>query len=278
MDTPTIDFGFDEGLAEALANGVSKSETSREAYADIDMDVPQDALFLAEQKAEENRKEAIEALDGIMDEEVKAEKAPKVDTTDYTVPEGARYVFLEGRSLVRSLQQLNPVIDLNSPRAVSRGISIRPVDTTKIDIICPNELYYFKTTQLAENTLEEGKVIFVEYLFLTKIAKFLPPRILIYSKDVDVNGTIITKYFIRLTTGDLELINTTLIDADIKRLTPDYELTNEVLCELNTEETYRKVSTMTKLLPFESDSKRRRLHAVDNDLTFRSALLCASKA
>ena len=278
MDMPTIDFGFDEGLAEALANGVSKSETSREAYADIDMDVPQDALFLAEQKAEENRKEASDTLDGIMDEEVKAEKAPKVDTTDYTVPEGAHYVFLEGRSLVRSLQQLNPVIDLNSPRAVSRGISIRPVDNTKVDIMCPNELYYFKTTQAAENTLEEGKVIFVEYLFLTKIAKFLPPRILIYSKDVDVNGTLITKYFIRLTTGDLELINTTLIDADIKRLTPDYELTNEVLCELNTEETYRKVSTMTKLLPFESDSKRRRLHAVDNDLTFRSALLCASTA
>ena len=37
-------------LASALINGVSKSETTRRAYADVDEDVPMDKLFLKDDK------------------------------------------------------------------------------------------------------------------------------------------------------------------------------------------------------------------------------------
>ena len=162
------------------------------------------------QSLETNANETIEDVFKYL-EEIEKENAStlNIDTFDYTAPEGSNYVLVDKKDIKKILDCISNIIDLNSPRAVSRGISIRPIDNTKVDIICPNPVYYYKTTEDASNTLEEGTIIFVEYLFLTKIAKFLPPRILIYSKDVDVYGTKITKYYIRLTAGDLELINTT---------------------------------------------------------------------
>ena len=46
----TIIKNGNDDLAEALTNGISKSETSRRAYADIDEDVPMDKLFLKNDK------------------------------------------------------------------------------------------------------------------------------------------------------------------------------------------------------------------------------------
>ena len=218
---------------------------------------------------ETNSNETIEDLFKYL-EEIEEQKAStlNINNFDYTAPEGSNYVLIENKDIKKILDCISNIIDLNSLRAVSRGISIRPVDTTKIDIICPHPLYYYKTTEDASNTLEEGTIIFIEYLFLTKIAKFLPPRILIYSKDVDVNGTIITKYYIRLTAGDLELINTTLIDAENGMVNTNFKLSEEPISILDAEETYRKFNSILKILPNESDSKRRIINIKDGRLTF----------
>ena len=266
-EIPSIDLG---GLTmDDLNTTVSKSETSRDMFADTDQDVPHEDLTF-------DMFEEAKRLDDIIDvnkEETKT-SAPKIDTTDYTVPEGAKYIMLESKPLVKCLSQLSTVIELNSPRAVSRGISIKVIDDKNIDVICPNELYYFKTSLEAESTVDAGSIIFIEYMFLTKIARFIPPKVLIYSMDETVGAQTITKYYIRLTTGDLELINTNLIDSDIKRLNFEFDiLMDKPMSILNTDETYRKISTMIKLLPFESDSPRRRLHAHDNLTSFRSALI-----
>lgn len=269
-EIPSLDFG-DAELLEALNTPVSKSETSRDAFADTDLDVNHEALTF-------DMFEEAKRLDEIVDvNNETSTPSQKVDNTDYTVPEGSKYIMMESKPLIKSLSQLSTVIELNSPRAVSRGISIKVVDNTKIDVICPNEIFYFKTSLEADSTVDTGSIIFIEYMFLTKIARFIPPKILIYSKDETVGTQTITKYFIRLTTGDLELINTNLIDSDIKRLNFEYDiLTDKPLSILNSEETYRKISTMVKLLPFESDSPRRLLHSHDNLTSFRSALIFSS--
>ena len=221
------------------------------------------------QSLETNANETIEDVFKYL-EEIEKENAStlNIDTFDYTAPEGSNYVLVDKKDIKKILDCISNIIDLNSPRAVSRGISIRPIDNTKVDIICPNPVYYYKTTEDASNTLEEGTIIFVEYLFLTKIAKFLPPRILIYSKDVDVNGTIITKYFIRLTTGDLELINTTLIGTENGMVNTNFKLSEEPISILDAEETYRKFNSILRILPNESDSKRRVINVKDGRLTF----------
>jgi hypothetical protein len=57
-----------DDLSSALINGVSKSETTRRAYADIDEDVPMDKLFLKEDK---NINESVlqdEVIDAINEE------------------------------------------------------------------------------------------------------------------------------------------------------------------------------------------------------------------
>lgn len=266
-EAPSLDFG---GLTlDDLNTPVDKSETSRDLFT-TDQNVPHDMLTF--DMFEEARR-----LDELVEVNKQTTTAPKVDNTDYSVPEGSNYILLDSKPLVKCLSQLSTIIELNSPRAVSRGISIKVVDSNNVDIICPNELYYFKTTLPAEVTVPQDKVIFIEYLFLTKIARFIPPKVLIYSKEETVGAQTITKYYIRLTTGDLELINTNLIDSDIKRLTLEYDiLLDKPLSILNTEETYRKISTMIKLLPFESDSPRRRLHSNENLLSFRSALIFSS--
>lgn len=269
-ETPTLNFG--DITMDILNTPVSKSETSRDAFADTDLDVDHSALTF-------DMEEEISHLDELIDVNNSTEKTstPKVDNTDYTVPEGAKYIMMESKPLIKCLSQLSTVIELNSPRAVSRGISLKVLNDKNIDVICPNELYYFKTTLEADSTVDSGSIIFIEYMFLNKIAKFIPPKILIYSKETTVGTQTITKYYIRLTTGDLELINTNLIDSDIKRLNFEFDiLMDKPMCILNTEETYRKISTMIKLLPFESDSPRRRLHANKGLTSFRSALIFSS--
>ena len=160
-EIPSIDLG---GLTmDDLNTTVSKSETSRDMFADTDQDVPHEALTYAN---DFDVFEEVKRLDEVLDvnkEETKT-SAPKIDTTDYTVPEGAKYIMLESKPLVKCLSQLSTVIELNSPRAVSRGISIKVVDDKNIDVICSNELYYFKTSLEAESTVDAGTIIFIEYI------------------------------------------------------------------------------------------------------------------
>ncbi len=216
-----------------------------------------------------------EIFDFLKEIEQKDTSVVKIDTFDYTAPDDAEYVLIDTIILKKVLDLLSTIIDLNSTKAVSRGISIRCVDESNIDIICPNPIHYFKTTEIATNTLSVETNIFMEYLFLTKIAKFLPPKILIYSKDDYSNGYAITKYYIRLTTGDLELVNTNLIQEEIKKLDISYNVLDTPLSIIDSKEAYRKLDSILKLLPKEADTKRRLINIRDGVLTFNSALICA---
>lgn len=171
-----------------------------------------------------------------------AKVSNKIDMTDYSVPDGSKYVIMDTKLLNTILEQLFIIIDLSSAKAVSRGISIKAVDKLTIDIICPNNTYYFKTTISAENNLDLDKVIFIEYSFLAKIKKFMPPKILIYSKE---NTTM--KNYIRLINKDIEIINANLIKSDIKNLSLDYALINKPVSTLNPEETLNKLKSMYKI-------------------------------
>lgn len=237
---------FDDLLTE-----VSLSETSRSEFVNSDADVPQE-------------------LDSNLDifaeiESVPVEVQPQ-DTTDYSVPEGCPYLIIERPRLNHILSQLTSIIDLNSTRAVSRGITFTINSPTELNITCPNDLYYFTAKLNTTTTFEQGTNIYLEYQFIQHIAKFIPSKVLIYKKE--------DTYFIRLITGDLELINTQLLESDIKRLTYDYEVTDQLIQEIPHSDLV-KLNTMYKLMSFEADTPRRQLNGNDTT-TFRSAQLFTS--
>lgn len=205
-------------------------------------------------------------------------KAKEEDTKDkpvetepdsfYDLPEGVtKYLLMESKQLLRTLAQLTPVIHLNATRAVSRGISIKSVDEQHIEVISPNDMFYFKTTLEVENKLDKDEILFIEYLFLQRMAQFIPSKVLIYFKE--------DKYYFRFKTNDLELQNTYLIDADIKKLDLAYNISDEVAAEIDPTLFTRTISSMSKLLRLESDSKHKQLFTKDGLTTFQAALIKA---
>lgn len=205
----------------------------------------------------------IDVLNSINDEEMEEltnelENATPVEekTVDYSVESDGSILFVS-ESLVRVLNQLNTVIDLNAPRVVSRGLNLQVGDGC-IHLITPNELYYFDAKLDSTNTLPVGTNIYLDFKFLVKMIRFLPNKVLIYLKG--------NKYYIRLLTGDLELINTQLMDLDLKRLVPDYEVTDELLMKVNKEEILNNLNTFSKLYTFE-DMLPRRVFDVSKDGT-----------
>lgn len=234
-----------------LLNNIDISETSRSEFAGSDENVPQEEILTTDIFQEI--------------ESVPVEVQPQ-DTTDYSLPDNTEYLLIERSRLNHILSQLTPIIDLNSTKAVSRGITLSIKSPDKLSIICPNDLYYFTADARTETTFAEGTNIYLEYQFIQKIAKFIPQKVLIFKQD--------DKYFIRLTTDDLELINTQLIESDTKKLVYDYEVTDELIQEVPHSDLI-KLNTMYKLMSFEADTPRRQLSGNDTT-TFRSAQLFTS--
>ena len=196
-------------------------------------------------------------------------KSEPVDTVDYTTDKP--FIKLNSRSLLRILSQISPIINENSNRAVSKGITLRVVSNDSVEVISPNELYYFKAVLSCETTLEVGEIIFLEYRFLQKMARFIPQQTLIY-KDVNKDGMDI--YYIRMINDDLELINTQLIDSDKKKLDYAYNVTEEIKV-LEPAKLLSSLSTLSRVVSFESDSNRKEINIVDGRAVFKSALVHA---
>ena len=178
-------------------------------------------------------------------------------TVDYTVEGATGSILFVAETLVRVLNQLSTVIDLNAPRVVSRGLNVK-VGEDCIHVITPNEIYYFDATIESTNTLPVGTNIYIDFKFLVKMIRFLPNKVLIYLKG--------DKYYIRLLTGDLELINTQLMDTDLARLNTDYEILDEELITVDKEEVLNNLNTFNKLYTFE-DVLPRRVFDVSKDGT-----------
>lgn len=242
-----------------LTKTITLDQTTRAGYND---ESPADNYFV-----DENTSEAESALDALLQET--AEEAQVVDTTDYSTK--FDYIKFDTKDLLKVMTQLSAIIDTNSKRAVSRGISIKVVDDKHIDIISPNELYYFKTTLESENTLPVDTTIFIEYIFIQKISRFLASKIRI-AYDTDKERPV---YTLKTKRSELELKNTNLIDSDLERLKMTYEITDKV-CEADITSLYNSLFTLSKVLRFESDSPRRYLTSQEGNLTFKSPLVFAA--
>lgn len=240
-----------------LTQIVKKEETKRDNY-NFDT-VPENAY------TEDIKDEIEKELDTM-----NSKSEPEVDTFDYTTDQP--HILFSKKDLLQVISQVSTVLDTGSKRAVSRGITLKVISNDTVGVIMPNESYYFKSQiTCTESTLEIGTTIFIEYAFIQKMVRFLPPKILIYSK-VDQ----ITKYYIKLTTDDLELLNTQLIESDAKRLENEYTIVGEPLCEISLTELSHSLTSLYGILNFESDSPRRVLSSYDGKITFKSPLVFAS--
>ena len=247
---------------EILNSDISIEDTSRQGYNDVSPE---------EQGAFDVKPDVFEE---VVNAKVQTEATPKtsVDTTDYNVPYPK--IKIASRPLFKILSQLTTIIDLNSQRAVSRGITLEIKDINSVDLISPNEIYYFKATLECETDLPVGTRIFLDYSFLQKMARFIPQSVLIYKKEV--NG--FDKYYIRLSSDDLELLNVNLIEADAQKLVCPYNIVEDethLHRELEPSTLAEGLQTMTKVINFESDTNRRTVNVRDKHMLFRSPLVYA---
>lgn len=197
----------------------------------------------------------------------KEESIPFDYSTEY------EHILIERNPLLKILSQISPIIGLNSQRAVSRGVTLMiPTDnSTTVNLVSPNEITYFSAALSCESTMKAGSYVFLDYQFLQKIAKFIPPKLLIY---VVKNESSNDKYFIRLNTGDLELVNPQLIDSDYKRLNFEYSIGN-VVEEIEPAPLLSALSALSKVVSFESDTNRREVNVNNKQATFISPLVYA---
>lgn len=185
------------------------------------------------------------------------EELTRLDRKDIDYSTDGDFILFSTETLVKVLTQLTTIIDVNSPRKVSRGLSFIIKDG-KLTLVTPNELFYFKSYVTPEKcTLSNGTIFHIDFSFLIKIIRFLPLKVLIYKKE----GI----YYLRLVTGDLELIDTVLMDSDIRRLDQDWEVLDTVVCTLNRDEVLTSLGTLNKLYSFASDLPRR-VFDIKNDL------------
>lgn len=215
----------------------------------------------------------VDDLDLLTDEDIvmqeQEEKSDQPDTFVYDVPEGAPYLAFDRSLLRNALLQISPILGLNSKRAVSRGITLVVENDKEASIIYPNDSYYFKATIPVDTTLPEGTTIFIEYLHINKMARFMPRTIYIYLvKSPIPEGH--DKYNMIFTTGHLELINTSLIGSDLKQLSYPYVETETTVKTLDAPETARKANTLGKVLKIQSDSDQKIVH-IKNGITYTKA-------
>ena len=194
------------------------------------------------------------------------------DEVDYTTDKP--YLLIDRLDLFKALKQIGPIINLGSKRAVSRGITLR-FDSKKensVRLINVNETYYYSVDIPCETTLPEDTTIFIEYAALQKISKFLHRKIRI-TMEVAEDGR--QKFFLFTKNGDLELINTRLLDAELKLTEMTYNITDEVIASMEKDSLNIALSTLSRITTFESDSKRRTLSTKNNLTTFTSPLVRA---
>lgn len=269
-------------LEAMLEQTIAKADTSRSNYeerdenvnqsifvSDIEVkqeDIDEQSLIDTYNKSTKRTKKKEETSENT--EEHTEETTEEVDTTDYSLEDGTVHLMIPTRTLIKTMLQLAPLINLNSQRAISRGLSFEDVDDTHVKVTSPNELFHFSAILEVESKTKLDDIIFIEYLFLQKIQKFLPSKTLIYKKE--------DKFYIRLKTGDLELLNTYLLDADAKRLPSQFKVLDEVVANLEPTRTSRVLTSLGKLLKFESDAAHKQLHTEDGLTTFNSSFVKAS--
>lgn len=203
-----------------------------------------DVTSLTPQGTEVVDEKVLEEVNDTLEEAVSKTDRKNVD---YSVD--GEFVLFSSEALVKVLSQLSTILDLATPRKVSRGLSFI-IEDDNIRIVTPNELFYFTADIKPEKcTLPKGTIFFIDFNFLVKMIRFLPLKVLVYKK-ADI-------YYLRLVTGDLELIDTALIDSDLNKLKQDWSVLDTVICTVNKTEVTSSLGTLSKLYSFAADLPRR---------------------
>lgn len=178
------------------------------------------------------------------------------------------YINIPSQSILDILKQLNTIINLKASK-LSRGITLKIWDNETVMIICPNELYYFTAELSCETSLPQDTCIYLDYVFLQKLTRFFPNEFYIYLLG--------DKYYLRLSTGDLELLNTTLLDSEKERLLSNYEL-EDIEYTFKVGDIYNKLKSLYSITDFEIEANKRWVNSKDGIITFKSIMLMAKSS
>lgn len=175
------------------------------------------------------------------------------------------YISIPSNVILNLLKQLGTVIDLKASK-LSRGITLKVWDKDTVMAICPNELYFFTAELPCETILPQDTCIYLDYVFLQKLTRFFLNEFYIYKLQ--------DKFYLRLSTGDLELLNTTLLEEEKNRLLGRYPMTEEVHT-YQVGSIYNKLKSLYSITDFEIETNKRWINSKDGIITFKSILLMA---
>ena len=176
-------------------------------------------------------------------------------------------VIVKRLDIENTFKLLTTVIDLHSPRVVARGLNFFLSDYN-LRIVNANEMIHFESTiRPLEVEHANGEKFYIAYELFQKIMKYLPEKVLIYKRSGN--------WYIRLYTGDLELINSQLLAVDLRRLTLEHEVLDECVCEVDLESVYTKLGNLEKLYTFQSEVQRRYFDVCEDGTYFITPSLYA---
>ena len=245
----------EESVMNILNSPINFSETGVEGYVT-------EAIPFENQLVDET-----DAVATMLAASIKEQNEEDTTVYDTTLP----HILFDRSAFLSVLNQIAPILDAGGKRAVFKGITIKVREDSKIDLIMPNDFYYFKSTIDTESsTIPEGTLIFLEYSFIQKLVSFLPKKVCI-SLD---NSSNYNKYYLQFTTGKMELMNNQLLDSDAKLLELPYNIT-EKICDVQFTDLANSLIPMSKVINFESDSPKKLIKVADSNMFFKSALVYA---
>lgn len=189
----------------------------------------------------------------------------KLDITDIDFSKITNYLTIDSKIIIDLLKQLSTIINLKGSK-LSRGITLKVWDNSTVLIICPNELYFFKAELNCITTFSQDTCIYLDYIFLQKISRFFDKDFYIFELD--------NKYYLKLTTGNLELLNPILLEDEKKKLINQYEI-KDIKYTYRVGDIINKLKSLYSITDFEVEANKRWINSHNGISTFKSPLLMA---
>lgn len=175
------------------------------------------------------------------------------------------YLTIPTTVVLDILKQLGTIINLKGNK-LSKGITLKIWDEHTVMVICPNELYYFSAELSCETTFPSDTCIYLDYVFLQKLTRFFTNEFYIFKYN--------DKYYLRLTTGNLELLNTALLDTEKEKLNNKYQEEKKAYT-YKIGNIYNKLKSLYSITDFEVETSKRWINLRQGVATFKSMLLLA---
>lgn len=190
-----------------------------------------------------------------------------MDINSLEIKDIENYLAINSQDFLNILNQINIVISTSkSASKLAKGIILEIINDSNIKIIYPNELYYFTAELNCITTLESGTQIYLNYLFLSKLIKYYGNSFYIFRFN--------DKYYLKLETGNLELLNPELLDSEKERIKNVYKITS-YYGSYKVGDMYNKLKSLHAITCFESEENRKFINCNNNIITFKSPLLMA---